>query len=59
MRAALVKRVLSMLENLAKKDSEKYAKFWAEFGNVIKEGPAEDAANRSQRNLGDLSLRSG
>lgn len=47
-RAATTKRVLSMLEKLAKNDKEKYAKFWKEFGNVIKEGPAEDFANREQ-----------
>lgn len=48
LRAALVKRVLDMLEKLAKDDAEKYAKFWKEFGNVLKEGPAEDFANRAK-----------
>ncbi|MFM8455031.1 MAG: molecular chaperone HtpG [Gammaproteobacteria bacterium] len=48
MRSAIVKRVLSMLENLATEDKEKYAKFWKEFGQVLKEGPAEDFANREQ-----------
>lgn len=47
-RAASVKRVLSMLEKLAKKDKEKYAEFWTEFGLVLKEGPIEDFANREQ-----------
>lgn len=47
MRTAITKRVLSMLEDLAK-DTEKYAKFWSQFGQVIKEGPAEDFANREQ-----------
>ncbi|MGL5948502.1 MAG: molecular chaperone HtpG [Aeromonas sp.] len=48
LRKACSKRVLSMLNKLAKDDSEKYAKFWAEFGNVLKEGPAEDHANREE-----------
>jgi molecular chaperone HtpG len=47
-RAAISKRVLGMLEKLAKDDKEKYAKFWTEFGRVLKEGPAEDFANREQ-----------
>jgi molecular chaperone HtpG len=48
LRGALVKRVLDMLEKLGKDEPEKYAKFWGEFGNVIKEGPAEDFANRGK-----------
>jgi molecular chaperone HtpG len=48
LRNALVKRVLDMLEKLSKDEPEKYTKFWTEFGNVIKEGPAEDFANRSK-----------
>lgn len=48
MRAALIKRVLGMLEKLAQDDKEKYAKFWKEFGNVLKEGPAEDHLNKEQ-----------
>ncbi len=48
MRAALTKRVLDMLDKLAKDDPEKYATFWKEFGRVIKEGPAEDSANREK-----------
>lgn len=47
MRTAITKRVLTMLEELAQ-DSDKYAKFWDQFGQVIKEGPAEDFANREQ-----------
>ncbi len=43
-----VKKVLGMLERMAKNDPEKYQKFWNEFGRVIKEGPAEDFANREQ-----------
>jgi molecular chaperone HtpG len=48
LRAALVKRVLDMLEKLAKDDADKYAKFWDQFGKVLKEGPAEDFANRTR-----------
>jgi molecular chaperone HtpG len=47
-RAGSVKKVLGLLEDLAKNDSEKYATFWKEFGRVIKEGPGEDFANREQ-----------
>jgi len=45
-RSAVAKRVLSMLGDLTKTDSEKYLKFWGEFGQVLKEGPAEDFANK-------------
>ncbi|WP_338592651.1 molecular chaperone HtpG [Shewanella khirikhana] len=48
LRQALTKRVLSMLEKLAKDDADKYQQFWAEFGTVLKEGPAEDYANRER-----------
>ncbi|MDX1901445.1 MAG: molecular chaperone HtpG [Gammaproteobacteria bacterium] len=48
LRAALVKRVLDLLEKLASDDPEKYAAFWKEFGNSLKEGPAEDFANRAR-----------
>ena len=47
-RSANVKRVLGLLEKMAKDDSEKYQKFWDEFGKVLKEGPAEDFANREK-----------
>jgi molecular chaperone HtpG len=43
-----VKKVLGMLEKIAKSDPEKYQKFWTEFGKVLKEGPAEDFANKEQ-----------
>ncbi|MFO1350200.1 MAG: molecular chaperone HtpG [Gammaproteobacteria bacterium] len=46
MRSGSVKKVLGLLEDIAKEDSAKYAKFWKEFGRVMKEGPAEDHANR-------------
>jgi len=45
-RSGSVKKVLGMLEKIAKNDPEKYQKFWKEFGKVLKEGPAEDFANR-------------
>ncbi len=47
MRGAIIKRVLSMLEDLSK-DPAKYQTFWQQFGQVLKEGPAEDFANREQ-----------
>ncbi|GAA3976891.1 molecular chaperone HtpG [Allohahella marinimesophila] len=49
MRGGLTKRILDMLTKLAKdnKDDE-YSKFWKEFGRVLKEGPAEDYANREK-----------
>ena len=46
LRKALTKRSLQMLEKLAKDDIEKYLQFWKEFGLVLKEGPAEDFANK-------------
>lgn len=45
-RAASVKKVLSELAKMAKNEPEKYAEFWKEFGQVIKEGPGEDYANK-------------
>jgi len=48
MRSALTKRVLDSLEKLAKNDSEKYQSFWSEFGQVMKEGPAEDQNNKEK-----------
>lgn len=47
-RQGCTKRVLTMLERMAKNDAEKYQSFWAEFGNVLKEGPAEDFANKEK-----------
>ncbi|EFJ3296135.1 molecular chaperone HtpG [Escherichia coli] len=46
LRNALTKRVLQMLEKLAKDDAEKHQTFWQQFGLVLKEGPAEDFANQ-------------
>ena len=48
MRSALTKRALDMLAKLRKKDKEKYQEFWNQFGQVLKEGPAEDYANREK-----------
>ncbi|VAX05704.1 Chaperone protein HtpG [hydrothermal vent metagenome] len=47
-RTGSVKKVLSLLEKMAKNDAEQYATFWTEFGNVLKEGPAEDFANKER-----------
>ena len=47
-RGANVKRVLGLLEKMANSDVEQYQKFWDEFGNVLKEGPAEDFSNREK-----------
>jgi molecular chaperone HtpG len=44
-REGATKRVLSMLEDLAENQKDKYAAFWKEFGAVIKEGVGEDHAN--------------
>lgn len=47
-KTAVIKRVLSMLEQLATDDKPKYQIFWNAFGQVLKEGPAEDFANKEQ-----------
>ena len=47
-RAGSVKRVLSLLEDLAEHQKDKYATFWKEFGRVLKEGVGEDHANRER-----------
>ena len=47
-RGALTKRVLDMLEKLAKNDEAAYQTFWNELGPVLKEGPAEDFANKER-----------
>ena len=48
MKSALTKRVLDMLEKLAKNEPEKYQGFWKNFGQLMKEGPAEDFANKEK-----------
>jgi len=47
-RAGSVKRVLSMLEDLAENQKDKYATFWTEFGKVMKEGAGEDPSNKER-----------
>jgi molecular chaperone HtpG len=47
-RAASVKKVLGLLETIVKNEPEKYVEFWGQFGRVMKEGPAEDFANRER-----------
>jgi molecular chaperone HtpG len=47
-KAGAVKKVLSLLENLAKNDQEKFTIFWKEFGPVIKEGVIEDHKNKDK-----------
>ncbi len=47
-RSGSVKKVLQMLEKMAKNDPEKYQSFWKEFGKVLKEGPGEDFANKEK-----------
>ncbi len=48
MRSGSVKKILGLLEDMAKNEPETYAAFWKEFGNVLKEGPGEDFANRER-----------
>lgn len=48
MRSALTKKALDMLAKLKKDEPEKYAKFWKEFGQVLKEGPGEDQGNKEK-----------
>ena len=45
LKKALTKRSLNMIEKLSK-DKDAYQSFWAQFGNVLKEGPVEDCDNR-------------
>ena len=47
-KSGAVKKVLGMLENLAKNEAEKYEKFWTEFGAVMKEGVIEDHSNKER-----------
>lgn len=51
-KSALTRRVLDMLKKLANNDTEAYQKFWNEFGEVLKEGLAEDPSNRER--IGEL-----
>ena len=47
-KAASVKKVLGLLEDLAENKAEQYQAFWGEFGRVLKEGPGEDFANKER-----------
>ena len=47
-RSGTVKKTLTALEEMAKKKPDDFKKFWSEFGLVLKEGPAEDFANREK-----------
>ncbi len=47
-RSGSVKKILGLLENLAKNKTEQYQEFWSVFGRVLKEGPGEDFANREK-----------
>ena len=47
-RGASVKKVLGKLESMAKDQPEDYATFWKTFGQVLKEGPIEDFANKER-----------
>jgi molecular chaperone HtpG len=47
-RQANVKRILGALEKLAEEEKENYQTFWDQFGKVMKEGPAEDYANKER-----------
>ncbi|MEN9946361.1 MAG: hypothetical protein RLZZ293_747 [Pseudomonadota bacterium] len=47
-RSGSTKKVLSLLEDLAKNDADKYAQLWTEFGPVIKEGIIEDHSNKER-----------
>lgn len=48
MKSALTKRVLDMLDKLSKDKPDDYQRFWETFGQVLKEGPAEDFSNREK-----------
>ncbi len=47
-RKGCTSKVLGMLSDLAENDKDKYAKFWGEFGKVLKEGVGEDCANKDK-----------
>jgi molecular chaperone HtpG len=47
-RKGCVSRALALVEELVESQKDKYAKFWAEFGRVLKEGVGEDWANRER-----------
>ncbi|MDC0535966.1 molecular chaperone HtpG, partial [Francisellaceae bacterium] len=45
---ASVKKVLDMISKVAKNNPEEYEKFWAQFGQILKEGPGEDTDNKEK-----------
>lgn len=47
-RSAVIRRSLDLIKRLADKDMEKFNQFWDEFGSVLKEGLAEDMANKDK-----------
>ncbi|ROT46774.1 molecular chaperone HtpG [Pusillimonas sp. NJUB218] len=47
-REGSTKRILSVLEDMAENNAEQYAEFWGQFGQVLKEGMGEDAANKER-----------
>ena len=47
-RGASVKKVLGLLEGMIKNDPQQYAEFWSQYGQVMKEGPAEDFSNKER-----------
>lgn len=47
-KSALTKRSLDMITKLANNEPEQYQEFWKQFGQVLKEGPAEDMANKEK-----------
>ena len=47
-RTAAVKRILSLLEDLAENQTDRYVTFWREFGRVLKEGVGSDPTNRDR-----------
>ena len=47
-RSGSIKKVLGELESMAKNEPDTYTGFWKQFGNVMKEGPGEDFANKER-----------
>jgi molecular chaperone HtpG len=47
-RSGSIKKVLGLLESMAKDEPDLYKDFWKQFGKVLKEGPGEDFANRER-----------
>jgi molecular chaperone HtpG len=48
LKSACTRRSLDLLDKLAKDEPEKFTTFWNAFGNVFKEGVAEDFANKER-----------